>query len=330
MSRLVVRADAGPGIGLGHVMRCIALAQAWSESGGDVVFATAGAPPPVAERLRAEGFGLVGVPARHPDPRDLGAVEPLLPPPTSWIAVDGYHFDDAYREQLRRTGARVLSIGDGGAPIRAADAVLNQNGGAEYDVPLPLVGPGYALIRNEFRGLRRGDDGLRRPVRNLLVTFGGGDDANHGGRIVADLAGRVPDDVHVLVLVGTLNPHRTELERIANAAPFRVDLLDGADVAAAFEQADLVVTAAGSTCWELCYIGVPMVAVVVADNQQAVAAALAAHGAAEVAGVETAADAAAALAHDDVLCASLAAAAQTLVDGQGAARVVAALREESA
>src|SRR5258705_10725520 len=49
---LLVRTDASVAIGTGHVMRCLALAQAWQQAGGDVVFAMAEATPSLEARLR--------------------------------------------------------------------------------------------------------------------------------------------------------------------------------------------------------------------------------------------------------------------------------------
>lgn len=53
---LFIRTDASPQIGTGHVMRCLALAQAWTKTGGAVHFVCANITPSLEERLVSEGF----------------------------------------------------------------------------------------------------------------------------------------------------------------------------------------------------------------------------------------------------------------------------------
>ena len=322
MRELVIRADAGPKIGLGHVMRCLALAEGWQDAGGNVTFASANAPDPVVARFRCSGVAHVALTARHPDPRDAketGALD------GGWIAVDGYHFDDAYRASLRQAGHRVLAIGDAAGGIGVADAVLNQNGGASYEFPLALVGPRFALIRREFAPFRPREISADGALRRIVLTFGGSDEDNATGRILRALGRVVPRNVVVSVLVGPLNPHRRALEQFAGAAAFPVTLEEGSDPAPVLAAADLAITAAGSTCWELCYMGVAMVAIVVANNQLPVAQALRDAGAAVVATVDDVPRCVGSLVTDAAARRKLADAAHTLVDGRGAERVVEAL-----
>ena len=55
---LCIRADASPSIGIGHLMRCLALAQAWQDRGGAVTFVTAPGQPALKARFVSEGFAV--------------------------------------------------------------------------------------------------------------------------------------------------------------------------------------------------------------------------------------------------------------------------------
>ena len=131
---LYIRADATTNIGTGHVMRCIALSQAWKDKGGQVVFISHCESKKLQERIIAEGFDFIYIENPHPHPADLDkTIETLstmnYPSSTNdWLVVDGYHFDSMYQKKIKEAGYRLLWIDDYGHADRYyADIVLNQN-----------------------------------------------------------------------------------------------------------------------------------------------------------------------------------------------------------
>ena len=105
MKPLVIRADASTRIGVGHVMRCLALAQAWQEAGGEVTFVSALDSPEIKSRLTAEGIAVSPLTARcasRQDATETGDYGRRLG--ADWIVVDGYDFDAAYHHALKRQG----------------------------------------------------------------------------------------------------------------------------------------------------------------------------------------------------------------------------------
>jgi UDP-2,4-diacetamido-2,4,6-trideoxy-beta-L-altropyranose hydrolase len=299
---LVVRADATPAMGLGHAMRCLALAQAYRDAGGEVVFAMADPPAPFAARLEAEDIAL--------RPADAAVID------AGWIVLDGYHFDAAYERELR-AAARLLVLDDHDAD-HDADLIVRQGLDARAGERV-LAGPRYALLRREFRQWAGGDRAVSERVRRVLVTLGGGDPGPVVDTVLATLAGR---DLEVQWITGPLNPRR--------AAPPGVEVVvDATDMAERMHWADLAVTAAGSTSWELARVGTPQIAIELADNQRPVARALAEHGIAVRAGWHADLDPAA-LAHavDGLTAerrAEMSRRGRATIDGQGALRVLEAM-----
>jgi len=293
---LVLRADAGSTMGAGHVMRCLALAQAWRDHGGEAVFVGTLNAGALQARIEGEGAAVFTLPARHPDRDDLATLLPWLHARrdrAGWLVVDGYHFDPAYHQALRGTGWPLLIIDDSGhLPAYHADVVVNPNayaGEISYLADaetLLLRGTRFALLRREFR---RAIETSASPARSsepqpggrILVTMGGADPDNVSAKVIDTLAALARPGLEIKIIAGALNPHRHALAEQLRQLGLQAELVPPvADMTPLMAWADLAISAAGSTCWELAALGVAMVVTVVADNQERVASSLAGHGAA--------------------------------------------------
>lgn len=339
---LVIRADAGPRVGVGHVMRCLALAQAWKRAGGRAVFVGRIASEGLTRKLAAESMALV-VPADN-DPDGLTALLAVLAaktgaPGASWCVLDGYGFGPGFQAAVRRDGRRLLVLDDQAHfSCYHADAVLNQNPhapGLAYDSDpgaTLLLGCEFALLREEFLNLPQPTRPAPPQVRRVLVTMGGADPDNVTAVVLAALAAVGDPGLEVTLVAGPANRHAQSLVSALAVAPLIGRLLiDPANLPEMMVASDFVISAGGSTCLELCFLGVPLAVTVLANNQASGAAALAQAGAALPLGPaqdlsipETAA-ALRAVFSDASRRAAMAKTGARLVDGQGAGRVVARL-----
>jgi UDP-2,4-diacetamido-2,4,6-trideoxy-beta-L-altropyranose hydrolase len=338
---LVIRADASVAIGTGHVMRCLALAQAWQESGGEVLFVTAELNPAITRRLHNEGMKiakLASVSANENDAHEVAAL--ARQERATWIIVDGYQFDSAYQRCIKNAGSRLLLVDDNGqyGPY-CADVILNQNAyaraamysGSDPAVKL-LLGPDYALLRKEFNSWRNWPRHVEPVARHLLITMGGSDPENFTARVLSALCEVDLAALEITVVIGGANTHKDSLRQLESRRGrkirFQVDVENMTEVMAG---ADLAISAAGSTCYELALLQVPMVLFALADNQRPTAQALANADAAIDAGWFDDFDRQrfAHLVHrvvqDYELRCSLAGNARQLVDGFGAHRACQAL-----
>src|SRR3990170_6387385 len=287
--RLVFRADADSRIGTAHVMRCLALAQAWIDTQGAAVFVCAAQRSALAHRLWWEGVEAVRLAVQPGSAEDASQTADLaLRAGASWAVVDGYHFDAAYQRIVKDAGLRLLVIDDHGyADPHHADIVLNQNLHADERMYARrgsgarlLLGARYALLRREFlrwRGWRRQ---TREVGRRVLVTLGGADPDNLTGTVIEALGRSRAGGLEVVVVVGEANPHLPELEAAAQASrlPVRIETRV-ADMAELMAWADAALSAGGCTSWELAFMGLPAAAMWLAGNQQPVVQELAAAGA---------------------------------------------------
>lgn len=274
--KLLVRADAGATVGIGHVMRCLALAQAWQDAGGEVLFLSADMQANLRGRLTGERIALSDLDAASGGPADAAQTAELARRSgASWIVVDGYQFSATYQHAVKSAGHRLLWIDDlaRDAPY-TADLILNQSEDADEAMypdraatTLLLLGTQFVLLRREFH---RWLEWRRPPAgssRKILVTMGGADEANVTAKAVEALSQIEGSDVETRVIIGPSNPNRAAIESVAGGLGWLRVESAVADMPALMAWADIAVTAGGTTCWELAFMQLPFVAVAVAPNQ---------------------------------------------------------------
>lgn len=287
---LLIRADAGGALGIGHVMRMIALAQAWQERGGKVTFASCRCPDALVEWIREEGMGykkfgdvVMGSAEDLMSCIQLGVSEQI-----SWMALDGYCFDENFQKNLKEHGFKVLAVDDYGHCEKwHADLVLNQNiqrrdADSESLGKSFLIGPQYALLRSEFRDLdisRSRETGMGM---KLLVTFGGVDPTASAVKVLHALNELPPMNLELKVLGGPANPNIPALLDGATRSPHHVEIVSSSnDMPSLYSWADRIISAAGSSCYEWLLFRRPGWVTSVAENQHAIVEAMLDQGIAE-------------------------------------------------
>lgn len=271
---LLLRADASPKIGAGHVMRCLALAQAWRSAGGAFAFASRAMPASLAERIRDEGGEVLRIEDGADDVQSTVSIIDRCK--ASVVVLDGYSLTTEHHWRCRQAGAVTVVIDDTGEHrAYECDIVVNQNLHASEELYVHraehctlLLGVRYTLLRQEF--LRYGSRTRETPevASRVLLSFGGADIGGLSLRAVDALA-REPGDY--LLLLGAAHPERARVEALARSAENVRVMFDVKDVSPWMQWAHMAVVAAGSTVWELAFMGVPAIVIPVADNQRGVA-----------------------------------------------------------
>ena len=278
---LVIRADAGAVIGTGHVLRGLALAAAWQARGGDVLLLSHALPAVLAQRVREAGVEVQDPGARHPAAGDLAAtVRCARERRASALVLDGYFLDPGFQRGAGAAGCPVLVMDDHNHHRHyEADLLLNQNHGAErFDYRVNpgcqlLLGAPYTLLRPEFLAARpRVRTAAAVEPFHLLVTLGG---SNVGSLVPRLLDGLSDPDLDVTIAAGQSSANLATLNSWAEQSPLRPRVVAAAtDMPRLMNRADLALSGAGTTAWELAYMGVPSLLVELADNQEPIAMAL--------------------------------------------------------
>jgi len=272
---LLIRCDANFVIGTGHVMRCLALAQCWQEAGGRVSFLLGPGGAEIHERLSSQGVEVRTLSVAVGSSEDAEETARLTERcEAAWLVLDGSDFSAAYRQIVRRRSAHVLLLDDHGigAPYDC-DVLLNFAPDAaglypdrQSDIQY-LLGPEFALLRQEFvaGGTNRAE--IPALARNVLVTFGGSDPNNVTLRVLGALRQIADSRLEVRVVVGSSNPHMALLDNAAQGFPCGLSLLkDVRNMPELMAWAELGVSAGGGTCFEMAFMKVPMFLITIASN----------------------------------------------------------------
>jgi UDP-2,4-diacetamido-2,4,6-trideoxy-beta-L-altropyranose hydrolase len=362
VQRVVVRVDASTEMGLGHLMRCLSLARGLTDDGAEVFFLLRSHAAGMKGLIETEGHSvrLLADPDHRPASSSANgtAHESWLPTtwqkdaeqtlaaiqgvgPVDWLIVDHYALDARWEGMLRERTPRILAIDDLADRNHDCDILLDQNLVEGLDhryrerLPVdcrPLLGPAYALLRPEFARHRESLPERSGQVDRILVCFGGSDPGNETAKALSAIKSLSRPRLAVDVAIGLSNPHGDSLSPFCREMQ-GIELLRGANnMAELMTRADLAIGAGGVMSWERCCLGLPTIAVDIADNQVGALTALAGCGAAAYLGsahavtVDQIAGAVRSLLEDPVRTRDMGRVARALVDGLGNARVREAMR----
>jgi UDP-2,4-diacetamido-2,4,6-trideoxy-beta-L-altropyranose hydrolase len=277
------RADASQAIGSGHLMRCLALADGLRAAGAEIAFICGPLSEHLSSLITQRGCRLATVTDGSDPAASLSA---LGDAGCDWLVVDHYGLDARWETAMRARARRILAIDDLADRPHDCDVLLDQNlvAGMEhrYDALVPsscerLLGPRYALLRQEFVAARATVAPRCGPVERVLISFGGGDAANHTAMALAALSSTGLQLRVVDVVVGGDHPRRAEIEAACRASGFQCHVQTGR-MSELLAAADLAIGASGGTTWERCCLGVPSIVLPIASNQEPIAAETARRG----------------------------------------------------
>jgi UDP-2,4-diacetamido-2,4,6-trideoxy-beta-L-altropyranose hydrolase len=273
---VLIRADAAPDIGTGHVMRCLALAEALRDQGAMAAFCGNRITPALVERLATDGFVHHLIDAEN-DAADMLALYRRLG--ARALVVDSYWLDADWRAAMRQTGGPVLALDDLADRPLFADLVWNPSPQAHtlpYDCLVPgaalLLGDAHVLIRREIRDLISAPRPHLNARDRMLVTFGGSDPAGLTVPVIKRLAPLLPDGIGLDVVVGGSNPALACCRAAAARFPAVTLHVDTREMGRLIADCGLAITAGGGTVAEMAALATPCLLVAVADNQAASAA----------------------------------------------------------
>ncbi|MDR3442132.1 MAG: UDP-2,4-diacetamido-2,4,6-trideoxy-beta-L-altropyranose hydrolase [Legionella sp.] len=297
--RIVFRVDSSLDIGAGHLMRCLALANAMKNEGWDCLFICRNLAGNLSGLIQQQGFSVTFLDSLQ---NDLFLTEENPSLYSKWLScswqtdaeqtiavlkecapdllvVDHYALNDEWENQVRPHYKKLMVIDDLANRKHSCEVLLDQTLGRTVSDYVPflsssaqvLAGAHYALLRPEFAQLREYSLARRAqfPLEKVIITLGGVDQFNATGKILdALLLSNLPKSCTVTVIMGEKAPFLNEIRNQIINLPWLTELkVDVDNMATLMAESDLAIGAGGGSSWERCCLGLPTLLAVLAENQ---------------------------------------------------------------
>lgn len=259
------RVEAAPELGMGHLVRCLALADKLKcpTSDIDITFITSGNS--AGDRIRRCGYGSIDLPLSVNFVEEIKYYECDLN--KSIFITDIPNIPEKYIKALQENGCRVISIDDCSKTVFYSDILINPNlnptvqhaysSGTEY-----YKGPEYVILKKAFEKYEGKKKQIKEKVESLFLCFGGGDTNNITGKIV-NISKKIGIDTNVVI--GMLYPYKDDLIKSVEGHKNIKIKINANNIDGLIDEADLAIISGGTLLYETCAVGTP--AIIICQNE---------------------------------------------------------------
>lgn len=268
MTGVFFRLDADARIGIGHLMRCLTIANELQRHGSLCHFLCRELMPSLHDRVASQGHMVHTVDNEH---SAVGVLSEFRP---DWVVFDHYGLDATFENKAGAFSKSVLVIDDLADRSHDCDFLLDQGPLRTPDDYRPWVDPqcqlclgtDYALVGPEFQHFCKP---YVTSWERGLICFGGADPDNIAMTVLQALDSQPQmRRIKWTVISGTANPHWNELKDFTAHSPLDIVLIKHSDrIAELMANHDFAIGAAGGMTWERACIGIPTLAIPISDNQ---------------------------------------------------------------
>jgi len=270
--RVVFRADGNSQIGLGHVVRSLALAH-MLQADFLCIFAIQNPSPAIINQIKESGAVPVILPENTDYASDALYSSQQVLKAADIVVLDGYGFDFEYQQIIKQATVSLVCIDDIQAYPFLADVIINQAGGINpenYQVqPYTklCLGPTYALLRAPFLEAATKPRSVAA-IKKILLNMGGADPENHTARLIQQITTQY-SAINVEVVTGSAFSHPEALQELLSANPIITlhQNLTAEAMCRLMQSCDAAILPPSSVSYEWCSVGGPLFLHQIADNQ---------------------------------------------------------------
>lgn len=304
--KILFRADASTSLGIGHIMRCLTIAEELKSNGAECAFICREQKGDATELILNHGFYVYVLPPITNTSKNIFFFDEIQDAQDSiihieeWrpdlIIVDHYNLSCKWETIIKKRCQILMVIDDLANRCHDCSILVDQGmsrNNKDYDQLVSdqcilLTGQYYSILRQEFGQLRAYSLKRRNNfmIDHLLITMGGSDEPNATGKVLHALTrSALPKSCLISIIMGSRTPWLDTIKQQVKELPWNIKILvDVKDMAAVMSASDLAIGAVGGTAWERCCLGLPTLMVIIADNQMTGAYALEESGAGKLIG----------------------------------------------
>lgn len=277
---LFFRVDANPSVGFGHIMRCLSIADAAVFLHFEVFFILS--DDHVKEFVASHGYKTIVLGTTYNDlEEEIEEVcSIIIRNEPSTLVVDSYFVTERYLNTLwdvcKRADCRLVYIDDILAFPYPCDVLLNYNiygSDANYkelykgagNIPTLLIGTSFVPLRSEFQNMETRI--IRRQGKSILISTGGSDSEHLTLELVRTIRKKVTCGITFHFIIGPMNEDKDVIRGMVKELPYVVLHENVKNMSALMRLADVAISAAGSTLYELCATQTPTITYILAENQ---------------------------------------------------------------
>ena len=285
---LFIRVDSNSEIGIGHIMRCLTLAQELKNNFDKVIFLTRKDSDYFIKTITENEFEVFLLPAQTiKPPKNLhelnnhsDIIKNLVTRYTknkNYLLIDHYEVDSDFESSLKNTFEKIFVIDDLANRKHNCDLLIDQNYHRDlnhrYEKLIPndaitLLGPKYAIIRSEFRKLNKKPIKKNSQIKKILVSFGGSDPTNECKKTLDALCSIENSQFEIIVVAGIFNHNFEELQKLYEKYSHIKIFRHVNDLSRLMLNSDLFIGAGGTTTWERLYMGLPSIVTIISNDQK--------------------------------------------------------------
>lgn len=259
------RVEAAPELGIGHLMRCFALAEKLQDSTfvSDIIFITASND--VADRVKSYGYGLIGLPLSISMIEEIKYYERFIK--RAICITDIPDIPEKYIKALKENCCSVVSVDDSSKTLFYSDILINPNLNPSTQHAYSsrtqyYSGAKYVILKKAFEKYEEQKKRINEKADSIFVCFGGGD-KNNITQIILNLIKDI--GLNITVVIGGLYPYRDELIKSVDEYKNIDIIINANNMDELIDEADLAIISGGTLLYETCTVGTP--AIVVCQNQ---------------------------------------------------------------